>query len=333
LPVTVSKKSTMRQKNGEGLNVIGYLPGEDPVLKYEYIIVGAHYDHLGYGEVGSRTGNEIIHPGADDNASGVAGVLELAEYFKQNGGNKRTIIFQLYSGEEVGLIGANAWASDFEKKLVNTSAMINMDMIGRVRDGKVTIFCTSTSTAWDGIIDRIQAPGLTFAKVPTVAANSDHAPFARRQVPSVFWHSNLTDEYHTERDTIETLNMPGMVKVLESVKQMIKLVDAKPTKLAWNPDAQMAQRRGTARGVTIGFMPNMTAAGPGVVLAGVTPNSPAARAGLKEGDRIMEMGGRKLNSLEDMQAAFQGLRAGVAVTLIVQRGTETLTIQVTPTGG
>lgn len=333
LPVKVSKKTTMRQKSGQGLNVVGFLPGTDPVLKYEYIVVGAHYDHLGYGEVGSRTGNEIIHPGADDNASGVAGVLELAEYFKINGGNKRTIIFQLYSGEEVGLIGANAWANDYSKKLVNVSAMINMDMIGRVRENKVTIFATSTSREWDPIIDSIDTKGLVYAKVPTVASNSDHAPFARRQVPVVFWHSNLTEEYHTEKDTIETLNMPGMVKILDGVKQMIKGIDSRPNKLAWNTDAQMAARGGQGRTVRIGFMPDMGATGPGVLLSGVTANSPAAKAGLQKGDRIIEMGSRKINSMEDMQAAFQGLRAGEKVKVTFIRDGKTQTVELTPERG
>lgn len=330
LPITATKKLATVPNQGMGVNIIGFLPGSDPVLKYEYIIVGAHYDHLGFGEVGSRTGNELLHPGADDNASGVAGVLELAEYFAHHRTNRRTIIFQLYSGEEVGLVGAEVWAREHQRKLVNASAMINMDMIGRVRDGRVMVMATSSSKEWAPIMEGIKLDGLTLQAVPGIAGNSDHAPFARRQLPVVFWHSGLTDEYHTEKDTVDTLNIPGMVKVLDGVKQMVKSIDQRSEKLAWNPEAQMAQRGGGGRGVRIGFQPDMASGGPGVRLSGVTTGSPAEKAGLKVGDRILQMGDRKLNNLEDMQAAFAALRPGTPVKLIVQRGDQTLEITLTP---
>ncbi|MFQ3586857.1 MAG: DUF4910 domain-containing protein, partial [Fimbriimonadaceae bacterium] len=227
---------------GMGRNVIGILPGNDPAVQDEIIVVGAHFDHLGYGEVGSRTNADIIHPGADDNASGVAGVLALAEYFAVNRTNRRTMIFQLYSGEEVGLVGAAAWVRDHPETVRRISAMINMDMIGRLREGRLTVFSTSSSTEWDAILDEAKADGVVVNKSPGISSGSDHFPFARANVPNLFFHTGLTPEYHTENDTVDTINFPGMVSVIDLVRQVIQNVDARE-KLPWNPEAQLGGRR------------------------------------------------------------------------------------------
>lgn len=227
---------------GMGRNVIGILLGNDPAVRDEIIVVGAHFDHLGYGEVGSRTGADIIHPGADDNASGVAGVLALAEYFATNRTNRRTMIFQLYSGEEVGLVGSAAWVRDNPETVRRISAMINLDMIGRLRDGRLTVFSTSSSTEWDAILDAVAAPDIRLQKSPTIAAGSDHFPFARANVPNLFFHTGLTPEYHTENDTVDTINFSGMVNIVDLVRQVIENVDGRE-KLPWNPDAQSGGRR------------------------------------------------------------------------------------------
>lgn len=330
LPVTATVTAEMVANAGRGLNVIGYLPGNDPVLKNEYIVVGAHYDHLGFGEVGSRTGREIIHPGADDNASGVAAVIALAEYFARTKSNRRTIIFQLYSGEEVGLVGAFAWVRDFPEKTRATSAMINMDMIGRLRDGNLTVFSTSSSVDFDAILRETVQPGINLRPVPTVASNSDHAAFARANVPNLFFHTGLTEEYHTEDDTFETLNMEGMVLVTQMVGATVEAIDSRP-KLAWNPAVQMAQRGGGARRVVIGFMPDMgDTSGPGVRLQGVTDGSPAAQAGLRAGDRVVKVGSRDVTGLESLQAAFADLRPGQAVTVVVMRDGQRMEVNLTP---
>lgn len=330
LPFEVRKVTEVEPHRGQGMNVVGFLPGTDPKLKDEYIIIGAHFDHLGWGEVGSRTRAERIHPGADDNASGVAGVLALAEYFAHHNLNRRTLVFQLYSGEEVGLVGARLWVRDNPAIIGKTTAMINMDMIGRVRNNRLTIFSTSSSTEWPAILGAVKVPPLEIAQVPSVAPNSDHFPFAQAQVPVLFYHSNLTEEYHTERDTVETLNIDGMVQVLEHVKGTIKQIDARD-KLAWNPQAVMGGRGGAARRVRIGFQPDMTAStGPGVALQGVSTGSPAEKAGLKAGDRVLSLAGREVKTLEDLQAIMASLTAGRTVVVIVQRGDQRLELNLTP---
>ena len=243
LPFTARMVTETEPNVGRCDNVIAFIPGNDPKLKNEYIVVGAHYDHLGFGEVGSRTGNEIIHPGADDNASGVAGVLEIGEYFAQSKTNRRTIILQLYSGEEVGLVGAFAWVRDYPELVKNTTFMINMDMIGRLRENRLSLIGTSSYAGLEDLLRTTNVKNLTLSMVPTIAPNSDHAAFARAQVPHVFFHTGLTPEYHTENDTVDTLNFQGMVDVLEMVKATVYAVDKKDEKLPWNPNAVFPQPR------------------------------------------------------------------------------------------
>lgn len=226
---------------GKAINIIGYLPGSDPVLKNEYIIIGAHYDHLGYAETGSRTGVDMMHPGADDNGSGSAGVLAVAEYMAQHKGNKRTVIFQLYCGEELGLQGSDAWCRDNPDILAKTTGMLNMDMIGTVRFNDVYVFGTSTSKSWEALIDKVKVPDLNLVQRFHLRRDSDQASFGRRNVPALFFHSMLTPTYHTENDTIDKVNMVGAAKVCEAVVTLAQIVDKEP-KLDWNPSANLNGR-------------------------------------------------------------------------------------------
>jgi hypothetical protein len=330
LPVSVTLSTGTEPNKGRGRNVIGYLPGNDPKLQDEYIVIGAHYDHLGWGEVGSRTGRELIHFGADDNASGTSGVIELARFFASTKSNRRTLVFQAYSGEEVGLIGSTAWVRENPEKIGRTAAMINMDMIGRVREGKVSAMGTSSSKDWEKLLEGIKPPGLEIAVSPAIATNSDHAAFARAQVPIVFFHSGLHEEYHTEKDTADTINFDGMLGTVRAVAELVKRVDAREERLAWNPDARMGQRQGQGRGVRLGLLPDMNGTGPGVLLQGVATDSPAAKAGLKTGDRVVKIGAAEVKDMESLQAAFGGLRAGQAVEIVVIRNGERLTLSITP---
>lgn len=226
---------------GKAINIIGYLPGKDPVLKDEYIIIGGHYDHLGYGETGSRTGSDMIHRGADDNGSGSAGVLAVAEHLAKLKSNKRTIIFQLYSGEEIGLQGSNAWAKDNPEILAKTTGMLNMDMIGSVRFDDIYVFGTSTSLGWDSVLDTVKVPGLNLVYRGHLRQDSDQASFGRRNVPALFFHSMLTETYHSEKDTMDTINLKGAALVCDAVAATALALDKQP-KLAWNKDANTRSR-------------------------------------------------------------------------------------------
>jgi hypothetical protein len=226
---------------GNATNIIGYLPGKDPVLKNEYIVIGAHYDHLGWAEAGSRTNVDMIHRGADDNGSGSAGVLAVAEYMAKQKNNRRTIIFQLYSGEELGLQGSRAWVRDNPDTVSKITGMLNMDMIGTVRHDDVYVFGTSTSLGWDLILDTVKVNGLNLVYRGHLRGDSDQASFGQRNVPALFFHTMLTDVYHTEKDTMEHVNVAGAALVCEAVVQTAMALDRQP-KLAWNSNANLRGR-------------------------------------------------------------------------------------------
>lgn len=227
--------SETEANTGKAKNVIGYLPGSDPTLRNEYIVIGGHFDHLGYGEIGSRTGSDAIHFGADDNGSGTAGVLAAAEWFAKNRGNRRTIIFQCYSGEELGLRGSRAWCDSNGNLLPSISAMLNMDMIGTVRFDQTFVYGLSSSNDWLPLFSNIKVDGLKLLLHPNTRGDSDQASFVARNIPVLFFHTGLTDEYHTEKDTSDRINYAGASKVVEAVIQTALAVDKLSAKLTWNP--------------------------------------------------------------------------------------------------
>ncbi len=229
---------------GKARNVIGYLPGNDPALRDEFIIVGAHFDHLGWGEAGSRTGVDAIHFGADDNGSGTVGLLGLAEYFARTRSNRRTIIFQAYSAEELGLVGSRNWANDpaHADTLAKTTAMVNMDMIGTVRFDTCFAFGTSSSAGWPDVLRPVKVDGLKLDGQPHVRGDSDQATFARKSLPVLFFHTGLTADYHTETDGYDRINFKGMALVCEAVKQTVEGIDRLDKKLEFNPQVVLGNK-------------------------------------------------------------------------------------------
>lgn len=335
LPMQFRAVTGLETQTGRGRCVMAVLPGTDPKLKNEIIVIGAHHDHLGFGEVGSRTGNDILHPGADDNASGTAGVLALAEYFSRTGGNRRTIIFQAYSGEEIGLLGARAWVRANPQVVPNIQAMINMDMIGRLREERLTIFCVNSAAEFPSLLDSIKVQGVQYSKIMSSPGNSDHAPFIASRIPSLFFHTGLTQEYHTENDTVDTINWDGMTRVIEVVRQTVRGIDAFDQRLAFTAAPPAANTGGgdpnRARRVRTGFMPDLGATDPrGLRLAGVTPGSAAEAAGVRAGDILVSFAGKAIRTVEDLQAALTDARAGQAVTIVILRGDQRLELQLTP---
>jgi hypothetical protein len=332
LPGELRLVTGMEPNRGTARNVIGVLPGRDPRLREEVIIIGAHYDHLGYGEVASRTGVESIHYGADDNASGTAGMLALAQAFASANANRRTIIFQAYCAEEVGLVGAIAWVRDHPEIIARTTLMVNLDMIGRLKE-TMTVFGCASAKELNGILDGVAVEGLRSVRVQASPPNSDHAAFVRAGVPVLFFHTNLHPEYHTERDTVDLINFEGMMLVLESVRQTVAAVDVRDARLTFDPQAARVTGGGRQRprGARVGFIPDMTdEAGPGVRITGVSPDSPAQKAGAQAGDRILRFGDREIRSLEDLQQALTAARPNVRVTVVILRGGTEMRLEVTP---
>ena len=311
-------------------NVAGLVRGTDPALAEEAIVVGAHYDHLGWGGMGSLApGDSAIHNGADDNASGVAGVIELAGWFAAHP-QPRTIVFAAFGAEELGNLGSSAWVADPPWPLESTVAMINLDMIGRLRE-KLDVQGTGTSTAWPALLDSLIAdPGTPdLARVPDGFGPSDHASFYGRQIPVLALFTGAHDEYHRPTDDLETIDPQGEMRVLEFAARLVEAIaDGREIPYA---EAPVTERRAMAFRVGLGVIPDYGYADGGLLLASVRPDGAAAAAGLQAGDVIVELAGREVVDVYAYTEILASLEAGVPIDAVVRRGEETLTVSVTPT--
>ena len=312
-------------------NVAGFVQGSDPGLTDEAIVIGAHYDHLGWGGMGSLApGDSAIHNGADDNASGVAGVIELAEWFAAHP-QPRTLVFAAFGAEELGNLGSGAWVADPPWPLESTVAMINLDMIGRLRE-RLDVQGTGTSAAWPAILDSMAADPDTpeLARVPDGFGPSDHSSFYGRRIPVLALFTGAHDEYHRPADDLETIDPGGEVRVLGLAARIVEAIaDGRAIPYA---EAPVTQRRAMAFKVGLGVIPDYGYADGGLLLASVRPDGPAAAAGLQAGDVIVELAGRQVADVYAYTEILAGLEAGVPVDAIVRRGEETLRVEVIPTG-
>jgi Zn-dependent M28 family amino/carboxypeptidase len=347
-------------------NVVGVIEGSDPVLKNESIVIGAHYDHLGRGGEGSlapRSGE--IHHGADDNASGTAGVLELARIFSaQKPKLKRTLVFIAFSGEEEGLLGSNYYVNHPLVPLAKTVAMINMDMIGRMKDGKLVIGGVGTAKEWRQLINQANT-----AQTMTVAANaggpapkgvpivvsangrpimsvdpkggfdlalnedgygpSDHSSFYSKQVPVLFFWTGTHNDYHKPSDTFDKINYNDEARILSMVARIVRDIDSANQRLTYTTAKSDPPRGGGFR-VYLGTIPNYADSSDGLLIDGVRDDSPAAKAGLKAGDRIVKIGSREVKNVYDYTYALGEMKAGQEYVIEVVRGSEKLTLKIVP---
>lgn len=320
-------------------NVVGYLPGETS----EYVILGAHYDHLGlggqYSMAPALTGT--VHPGADDNASGTAGVLELAHYFTQmySGGVKpnRGILFMTYAGEELGLLGSGYYANHPLLPLQNAVAMINMDMIGRVREGKLYIGGAATGTTFRADLNElVSKTDFRVDYSESGYGSSDHTSFTSKQVPVLFFFSGLHGDYHRPSDTWDKIDAPAATGVLKLVAGMVEKLEAEKdrpvfvrVKEEMNPHATSAGGSPAGGyGPYFGSVPDFAEPPTGVRFADVHPDSPAGLAGLKAGDVLVSFGGVEIRNLYDFTYALRARKAGDEVAVEVLRGNEKISAKV-----
>jgi hypothetical protein len=320
-------------------NVDAYLPGTTD----EYVIVGAHYDHLGlggqYSLAPSMTGT--VHPGADDNASGTAGVIELARWFSKQPKQKRGILFLTFAGEEEGLLGSAFWAAHPELPIEKAVAMVNMDMIGRVRGGKLYVGGTATGSTLRALIQQLAArnPGLNvdYSEGPE-AGSSDHTSFIAKSIPSLFFFSGLHSDYHKPSDTWDKIDAPDAAKVLQLVAEVadeLRVEDGRPSFVKPAPVAHGGSgdpgpvSSGSGYGPWFGSVPDFGEGITGVKFADVTGGSPAAKAGLKGGDVMVEFDGKPLGNLYDFTYALRGKKPGDEVKVKVLRDGKPLEVTVT----
>ena len=337
-------------------NVVGVLEGSGP-LADETVVVGAHYDHLGRGEGGRMASRDAapagkLHYGADDNASGTTGLLELARRFgavKNRVG--RRVVFIAFSAEERGLFGSLHYCKEPTFPLDKTVFMLNMDMIGRAapatdapKDGpakdRLVVYGTGTGAGLDAATDLFNARvGFNVIKVPTGSGPSDHESFFLKKVPVLFFFTGTHRDYHTPADTPDKVNLAGLVRAVDFAQLLTEHFAAvlerpkfEATKGGWyDPTEDKPRKSGRGGGPRLGIMPgNYEEADGGVLVEDVTPGGAAEAAGLKKGDRIVGLAGKPVKNIKGYMAAMAPLKAGVAIEAEVVRGDQKLTLKVTP---
>lgn len=335
--VTVEARSEIIQYKTNTRNVIMMLPGEDPVLKKEYVIIGGHFDHLGMGGPGSgsRAVDIGIHHGADDNASGVAMVIELAGRFaaaKEN--HKRSLVFITFTGEEIGLLGSKYFTDNPLIDLSKTDAMINIDMVGRLKETK-DLQVGGVGTAKGLKEMAIAYDDTTKLKVTATeegSGPSDHSSFYAKNIPVLFITTGAHIDYHTPSDTWDKINYDGMVTVSDLVYKMAYHLANDTARLTFKEAGpKTTGSRGYRRmRVTLGIMPDVA----GLVKNGlradlVTPGKPAALGGMKKGDIIISINGKPINNIYDYMFRLGQLKPGETITVEVLRNNkkEVLVIQ------
>jgi aminopeptidase YwaD len=295
-----------------GHNVIGYIDNG----AQSTIILGAHYDHLGYGEDGNsrNTSKEpAIHNGADDNASGTAALIEMGRLLQSSDALHHNYLFIAFSGEELGLFGSKYFAEHPTIDLANVDYMINMDMVGRLNDSTkaLTIGGYGTSPAWSTVIHpgapdtkNIKAgdPAL-FIKIDSSGTGpSDHTSFYRKGIPVLFYFTGLHSDYHTPTDDVEKINFTGMLAVMENVKKVIEGLDAQPRIAFLKTRETTTTNRSFS--VSLGIMPDYTFPGSGVRADGISEGKPAQKAGLRAGDIIVQLGDYQVTSMDSYMQAL-----------------------------
>ncbi|HUT89584.1 MAG TPA: M20/M25/M40 family metallo-hydrolase [Thermoguttaceae bacterium] len=311
----------VERKETEVKNVLAALEGEGPLAE-ETLVIGAHYDHLGGRASGASgsDGGEIYH-GADDNASGVAVLLEVARTLAERDEKlRRRVLFIAFTAEERGLLGSNHYLRNPLFPIQKTIAMLNLDMVGRLRDDKLTVGGSGTATRFDGMLDELnQSRGFQLNKTPSGFGPSDHSAFYGKKVPVIHFFTGMHGDLHRTSDDFEKLNVPGMRRVGELVAEIaVSLANAekRPEYLSTGP--RQVPPSGGERPF-FGSIPDFSHTGPGYAISGVVDGSPAQKAGLRAGDVIVRLGESKIGNLEDFDGALRKHKAGQPVPIVVER--------------
>jgi len=332
--LTVSMTLDIQHDTKTVHNVAAYLPGKTS----EYVIIGAHYDHLGLGDEHSLAPSQIgtIHPGADDNASGTAGVIELARWFAKQPPQQRGILFITFAGEELGLLGSNYYTGHPLLPLDKAVTMLNMDMIGRIRSsGKVYVNGTGTGSTLGKLVDSVKVPDPLKIDLSdaTGYGGSDHMSFTVKQVPVLFFFSGLHGDYHKPSDTWDKIDAPAAARLLGYVAQIATRLANDPERPAFQRVAEPKAPSGSSSsssgyGPNFGSIPDFDEPPKGVRFADVRDGTPAAKAGLKAGDILIEFDGKDIGNLYDFTYALQAHKPGDEVLVKVLRGSQTIEAKV-----
>ncbi|MBI3004442.1 MAG: M28 family peptidase [Ignavibacteriales bacterium] len=334
--IIVSLQTDVQETKETTENVVGFLEGADSKLKEDVLVIGAHYDHLGFGGEGSgslKPDTVAIHNGADDNASGTAGLLELAQLFASKQKElKRSMLFIAFSGEELGLLGSAYYVKNPTVPLERMIAMVNMDEIGRLNNKKLIVYGMGTSPGFEALVNKYNVDSTFDLKLHKDGFGpSDHSSFYARKIPVFHFFTDIHPDYHRPSDDYDKINAEGAKQVLDLIANISSELISAESKPAY---AQVeAPRRPTGGGregmrTYTGTIPDFGEQVDGMKLAGVRENSPAAKAGLQAGDVIIKFGKVDIKNLYDYTYALGEYKPGDEVDVTVLRGEEKLNVKV-----
>ena len=314
------------KENRTGHNVLGYINNNATYT----IVLGAHYDHLGYGEDNNsmyRDSLRMIHNGADDNASGTAALIHLAGWLKKDGTKNYNYLLIAFSGEELGLFGSKYFTEHPSLPLTNISYMINMDMVGRLnpQTRSITVGGFGTSPTWGQLI-KSNDPALAIKIDSSGTGPSDHSSFYRKDIPVLFFFTGTHTDYHKPSDDAELINYSGIIQITEYIKTLVTAT-ADLGKLSFTKTREVSTGRMSFK-VSLGIMPDYTFAGPGVLVEGVSSGKPAEKAGILAGDVILKLGNNSTNSVQDYMKALGTFDKGQTVDATIIRANKELLIRV-----
>lgn len=324
-PVPLASALNPHAPSGTGRNVVAILEGSDPDLRTEAILVGAHYDHLGWGGLGSLAPDErAVHNGADDNASGVAALLGVASALAHGQRPSRSIVFVAFTGEESGLLGSAHHASNPAVPLARTRAMLNMDMVGRLGNGPLIVNGRGTAEEWSRMIaDAAEAEGIDVVTGEGGYGPSDHTSFYARDVPVLHFFTNTHEDYHRPSDDWQRIDAAGLQRITALVARLAAAAADQHTNLTLvrgvgRPPAA-AQGSGGGYGAYLGSIPDFSPVERGVRITGVRAGSPAEEAGLTGGDIIIRFDDGDIADIYEFTAALRSRKPGDAVVVTVVR--------------
>ena len=324
----ISAKLSISPKIRKARNVVGYLDNNAPFT----IVIGAHFDHLGYGEDGNsmiRTGDLGIHNGADDNASGTSSMIELAFLLKNSKAKQYNYLFIAFSAEELGLNGSKYFVENPTISLSNVNYMINMDMVGRMNDSTktITVGGYGTSPSWKPMMDAVKKKDFSIKVDSSGTGPSDHTSFYRKDIPVLFFFTGLHSDYHKPSDDADKINYVGMLKIIRFIQQMIE-ADKQEQKLVFTKTREQQTSTSARFSVSMGIMPDYSYTGSGVRVDGVSDNRPAKKAGIVTGDIVKQLGEHKTSSVESYMQALSKFKKGDKTTTIVMRGEKEISFEI-----
>lgn len=309
-------------------NIIGFIDNNAPYT----IVLGAHYDHLGYGEDGNsmmRTGEKLIHNGADDNASGTAALIELAFLLKKSKSKNYNYLFTAFSAEELGLNGSKYFVENPTIPLTSINYMINMDMVGRMNDSTkaITVGGYGTSPSWIPLFKSVENKYFSIKFDSSGTGPSDHTSFYRKDIPVLFFFTGLHTDYHKPSDDADKINYIGQLQIVKFINKLI-LSNKSSEKYVFTKTREQQTSTSAKFSVSMGIMPDYTFSGNGVRVDGVSDNRPAKKAGILAGDIVKQLGDYKTSSVESYMQALSKFKKGDITNVTILRGTKEIEFQV-----